>query len=500
MKVILSHLRIKKWYIPMMAIFSIGLSLLHACKDDVFNIPLNTGTIRFAESGYTVELNNPDPTTIILPLSLPLEEDAVVDIIVDEQSTALPEEYEISPEIPSNGIKLQLKKGDTEVRFTLNSLNNFEGEKNLILKVASAEGGLIVSNTNATTTVTLKGNPILYPELRPSMNDLAFGSIETGTLPPSQTYVLSGTKITADVTLFSSPNYEISLDDNVFSNTLIIPLETIETSSVTIYVRFLPNTGINQSITGTITHSSEGIPDAVVRVTGVETGNVIPGILVSSEDFAYGSVAGNITALSGGRWTAFSGTVNNIQYQAAGLSYPEYIGSGVGGAIVSVNGSGSREDISMSFDPISSGAVYIAQMLNLASAPGTHDFFLSLGDGNAGTSPTYLNRIYAKAMGAGYQLGLHRNSTAAVYGDDILNYGTTYLVVHKFEFLTGTSTLYILSSTIPVLEPTTGITSTAASDPASITRYVVRQNTGIPLTATIDGIRVATSWKDALGL
>jgi len=457
------------------------------------------GTIRFAETGYTVELNNPEPTTIILPLSLPLEEDAVVDIMVDEQSTVLPEEYEINPGIPANGIKIDIKKGETEVRFTLNSLNNFEGEKTLILKLASAKGGLAVANTNATTTVILKGNPILYPELRPSVNDLAFGSVETGTLPPSQSYVLSGTKVTADVTVFSSANYEISLDDDVFSNTLTIPLETIEVSSVTIYVRFLPHTGLNQSLPGTITHSSEGIPDAVVRVTGVETGNVIPGILVSSENFEYGAVAGNITALSGGRWTTFSGTASPIQYQSTGLSYAGYAGSGIGGAITSVNGSGSREDISMSFGPISSGAVYTAQMLNLASAPANHDFFLSLGDGVSG-SPTYINRIYAKAVGAGYQLGLHRNSTAAAYGDDILNYGSTYLVVHKFEFLTGTSTLYILDGAIPTLEPSTGITSTAQFDPASITRYVVRQNTGAPLTATIDGIRVATSWKDAVGL
>ncbi len=474
---------------------------LNSCESELLHIPVNMGTIRFAETGYTVELNNPEPTTIILPLSLPLEEDAVVDIMVDEQSTVLPEEYEINPGIPASGIKIDIKKGETEVRFTLNSLNNFEGEKTLILKLASAKGGLAVANTNATTTVILKGNPILYPELRPSVNDLAFGSVETGTLPPSQSYVLSGTKVTADVTVFSSANYEISLDDDVFSNTLTVPLETIEVSSVTIYVRFLPHTGLNQSLPGTITHSSEGIPDAVVRVTGVEIGNVIPGILVSSENFEYGAVAGNITDLSGGRWTRFGGSNGTeIKYQSTGLSYVGYAGSGIGGAITSVNETGSREDISMSFSPISSGVVYVTQMLNLASAPPAHDFFLSLGDGAEKTTPTYINRIYAKAVGGGYQLGLHRNSTAAVYGDAILSYGSTYLVVNKFEFLTGTSTLYILDGAIPTKEPTTGITSTAAFDPASITRYVIRQNTGKPLTATIDGIRVATSWKDAVGL
>ncbi len=483
------------------AIFLILGLFLNSCEDDVFRIPMNTGTIRFAETGYTVELNNPEPVTIVLPLSLPLEEDAVVDIVVDEESTALPEEYEISPGIPADGVKLDLKKGETEVRFTLNSLNNFEGEKTLILKLASAKGGLAVANTNAIATVILKGNPILYPELRPSVNDLAFGSVEAGTSVLSQSYVLSVTKVTADVNVFSSANYEISLDDNVFSNTVTIPLETIEVSSVTIYVRFLPNTGINQAINGVITHSSIGIPDATVRVSGVETGNVIPGILVSSENFEYGAVAGDITALSGGRWTRFSGSNGTeVKYQPAGLSYVGYVGSGTGGAITSVNESGSREDISMSFDPISSGVVYVTQMLNLASAPPAHDFFLSLGDGAEKTTPTYINRIYAKAVGGGYQLGLHRNSTAAVYGDAILNYGSTYLVVNKFEFLTGTSTLYILDGAIPTKEPTTGITSTAAFDPASITRYVVRQNTGKPLTAIIDGIRVATSWKDAVGL
>lgn len=499
MKLISSHLTTKHRLV-ILTMFTLGL-FFTSCKDDKLNVPFNAGTIRFAETSYVVELNNPDATTVVLPLSLPLEEDAVVDVIVDNQSTILPDEYTVSPAIPTTGLKLELKKGATEATFQINSLNNFEGEKTLVLKLVAAKGGLTVSNTNFLATVTIKGNPILYPELRSSVNELAFGSNANGTTTPSQSYVLSGSKLSADVTVVSSANYEISLDDNVFTNAITIPLDVISVSSVTVYVRFVPNTGINQPIIGTVTHSSATVPDIVVSLSGVETGNVVVGVLLGDENFSYGAAQGSITTLSTNKWSRFSGTVNPVQYKPIGLTYTDYVGSGVGGAIVSDNGTGAREDLSWTFGAQTNGIIYTAQLLSLASAPPANEFFLSLGDGAAGATPAYLNRVYAKATGGQYQLGIARNSATPVYDNLLLDYNTTYLIVHKYEFLTGISSMFILSGAIPAIEPTAGaVSNSASSDPASITRYVVRQNTGAPLLATIDGIRVATSWKEAVGL
>lgn len=500
MKLISSHLTIKHRLV-IMAVFTLGL-FFTSCKDDKLNVPFNAGTIRFAETSYVVELNNPEASTIVLPLSLPLEEDAVVDVVIDNQSTILPSEYTVSPAIPATGLKLELKKGAVEASFQINSLNNFEGDKTLVLKLVAAKGGLTVSNTNFSTTITLRGNPVLYPELRSSVNELAFGSNANGTITPSQSYVLSGSKLSADVTLVSSANYEISLDDNVFTNAITIPLSVISASSVTVYARFVPNTGVNQPIVGSITHSSATVPNVVVRASGVETGNVVAGVLLAKNDMAYGASAGALIGLSSSAWVGFSATGSNaVQYTPTGLSYTGYAGSGVGGAAVMENRSNSSEDISWTFGSQTSGVVYTAQLLSLASAPATNDFFISLGDGAAGATPSYYNRIYAKATGAQYQLGIGRNSTTVAYDATNLNYNTTYLMVHKYEFLTGVSTMYIISGTIPAVEPSAGATSSSpSSDPSALTRYVIRQSTQIPLKATIDGIRVATSWKEAVGL
>ena len=500
MKRMIIHFRYTtgRWIMP-----ALILGLFCSCKNELLNIPANTGTIRFAATSYVVELNNLDSTEILLPLSLPLEEDAVANITIDAQSTASPEEYHITPAIPPAGLQLELPRGATKAAFKVNSLNNFEGQKTLILKLAAATGGLTVANTNAATTITLRGNPILYPELKPSVNELAFGMVDNGTASASQSYLLSGVKLAADVVITASGNYEVSLDDVAFSPSVTVPLGTIETAPVTVYARFAPATGSNQSVRGTLTHSSGTVPDAVINVSGVETGNVIPGVLIAKNDLNYGSGAGALIGLSSGQWVGYSAVGSNpVQYTPTGLSYTGYAGSAVGGALISENRSASSEDISWSFAPQGSGSIYTAQLMNFASAPASADFFSSLGDGNAGSTPAYFNRLYAKASGGNFTVGIGRNSSTAVYAAALLDYGVTYLVVHKYEFITGNSSLYIISGNVPATEPGTAsaVSASSGADPAALTRYVVRQSTASPLKVTIGGIRVATSWKEAIGL
>lgn len=482
-----------------MVIMVMGV-MLNSCQKEKLNRPGNVGTIRFAANSYTIENNTVEPLTIVLPLSLPLEQDATAIISVDASGTIATSEYTITPAIPASGLTLNLAKGATEISFQVSSLNNFEGEKTLVLKLSSATGGLTVANTNATATVNIKGNPIILPELKTSTSSLAFGNTITGTNSTSQSYTLTGIKLTANVTVSASANFQVSLDNTTFASTVTIPFATANAAPITLYARFNAITGINQPISGTISHSSGSVPSNSLTVSGVEYGVAAPGVLLKAENFSYGATAGNLTTLSAGAWTNFSGTVNPVQYSGTGLTYTGYIGSGVGGSVVSENGSGSREDLTWNFPAQSGGVIYTAQLLNFASAPATADFFLSLGDGTSGT-PTYYNRIYAKANGSQLSLGLGKNSATAVYGPTNLDYGTTYLVVHKYEFVTGNSSLYILSGTIPVIEPPTpAAISSATGDPSAMTRIAIRQNTPGPLKATIDGIRVATSWKQAVGL
>lgn len=499
MNLMSSHLSSIKSRI-VMVIVVMGV-MLNSCQKEKLNIPGNVGTIRFAANSYTIENNTVEPLTIVLPLSLPLEQDATVIISIDASSTISVSEYTITPAIPASGLTLNLAKGATEISFKVSSLNNFEGEKTLVLKLSSATGGLTVANTNATATVNIKGNPIILPEVKTSTSSLAFGNTITGTNSTSQSYTLTGIKLTANVTVSASANFQVSLDNTNFSSTVTIPFATANAAPITLYARFNAATGINQPISGTITHSSGSVPSNSLTVSGVEYGVAAPGVLIKQENFSY-PTAGNLTAVTGGAWAAFSQTlVNPIQYVTSGLNFTGYIGSGVGGALVTTNNTGNAEDAGWLFPAQSGGVIYTAQMINFASAPATADFFLSLGDGTTGT-PTYYNRIYARANGGQLSVGLGRNSATAAYSTTNLDYGTTYLLVHKYEFVTGTSSLYILSGAPSVIEPPTAnaISATAGADPSSLTRVVIRQGANTPLKATIDGIRVATSWKQAVGL
>lgn len=487
----------------LLAIMLLGVAL-NSCKTNELTPPTNVGTIRFAANSYTIENNTIEPLTVVLPLSLPLEQDATAIISVDGSSTIASSEYTITPSIPSNGLTLSLPKGSTEISFKVSSLNNFEGDKKLVLKLTSATGGLTVANADAITTITIKGNPIILPEIKVSESSIAFGNTVTTTTSPSKTYVVTGVKLTSNLVITASTNFQVSLDDVTFGSTLTIPAATANLAPITVYTRFRALTGVNQTVNGTITNASGTLPDAVVATSGIEYGVAAPGVLLKAENFSYGA-SGALTTVSAGAWVPFSQSlVNPIQYVSTGLTYPGYGGSGVGGALVTSNYSGNAEDSSWNIPSTSSGVIYAAQLMNFNSAPAaTADFFYSFGDGASATTPLYFNRFYAKASGSQVSLGLSRNATTTpAYASLLLDVGTTYLVVTKYEFATGNSSTYILTGAPSIIEPATpNIISTGGSaNPTAITRMAVRQSTNLPLKVTIDGIRIATSWKEAVGL
>lgn len=478
-------------------------ALLSSCTKLQFTAPANVGTIRFANSSYTIE-RNAGATTITLPLSLPLESDATALVTLDNnKTTAQSSQYAIDPLIPANGITLSLPKGSTQASFTITSAENFEGDIVIALKLSNATGGVTVANSNAATLITIHGKPIVLPALTASVVSLSFGNVSTTGTSTSQSFTVSGVKLTAPVSVTADANFKVSLDNTNFSQSVSITAAAAMAAPVTVYAQFVANTGVNQALSGNITLVS-GTLSTIVGVSGTEVGNAAPGILVTKEDFNYGAANGNITAVSGGVWTAYSASGSNpVPYSAAGLTYAGYTGSGIGGSLVSENRSASSEDVSASFTA-QTNVVYMAQMMNFVSAPTSADFFMSFGDGAAGATPVYYNRFYAKANGSQMSLGISRNaSTTPAYSATNLDYGTTYLVVTKYDFTNGTSSLYILSGTIPAIEPATpNVTSSGgAADPTSgLTRIIIRQNTATPLKVNIDGIRVATSWKAAVGL
>jgi hypothetical protein len=242
---------------------------------------------------------------------------------------------------------------------------------------------------------------------------------------------------------------------------------------------------VSSDLTATITITNDDEPSA--------------GILLN-ENFDYGTTAGDLTALSS--WEVYSGTDFPIQYIVDGLSLTGYENSGVGGAIAVENGDGSRQDVTRSFASQNSGTVYTAQLINIsqATASATGDFFMSLRN----ASGKYFNRLYAKDDGSGnLLLGTARTRSGGgseVYSTTAFSYNTTYLVVIKYDFSTKETSMFVMDDSIPATEPETpDVVADTGEEPASFEDIIIRQSSD-DIAATIDGIRIANTWKDALGI
>ncbi len=219
--------------------------------------------------------------------------------------------------------------------------------------------------------------------------------------------------------------------------------------------------------------------------------------VVFTENFDY--AAGDSIGAHG--WTSFSGSVNPLMVVSPGLTYTGYPGSGVGNACrVSNNGIDAYKNMT---DSITTGSVYVSFMVKIDTAK-TGDYFIALLPQSSTT--LYTPRVYCKDSSGSISFGLSKSSATGgpiTYGPNGYLYGTTYVVVVKYTFNTGSTTddvmnLFVFSSTIPATEPSTpyvGPVTGTASDANSIGRVALRQGSAtLAPSLTIDGIRGAKTW------
>jgi hypothetical protein len=216
------------------------------------------------------------------------------------------------------------------------------------------------------------------------------------------------------------------------------------------------------------------------------------GAAILTEDFNFSG-----TLLTNG-WTNSSGLGTNPLTTVAttGLTYPNSPASGVGNS-VSLTTSG--EDDGKSFTAVTSGSVYLSALVNL-SAVGTGDYFLALGNTISG----FPARLYAKSNGSGgFVFGVSKSSAAAVYESSARALNTTYLIVIKYTYLTGSTTDDTVSLFVePILggaEGTPAISSAGSStaDVTTLGFVVLRQGSAASSPAVkVDGIRIGTAWND----
>ncbi len=212
-----------------------------------------------------------------------------------------------------------------------------------------------------------------------------------------------------------------------------------------------------------------------------------------TENFSY-TVGQAITANG---WTAHSAAgTNAITVTAPGLSYTGHPGSGVGNAVTMTT---SGEDDNRTFTSTNSGSVYFSFLVNLSAVQGG-DYFIGVLQ-NTSIFPV---RVYAKTDGAGgFYFGASKGNSTAAYETNVRSLNTTYLVVAKYTFNTGTTTDDVVDLWV---NPALGGTETTATipnitgtslDATSISAIYLRQGSAASAaTPQVDAILVGTTWAD----
>ncbi|HOW30950.1 MAG TPA: lamin tail domain-containing protein [Bacteroidales bacterium] len=220
--------------------------------------------------------------------------------------------------------------------------------------------------------------------------------------------------------------------------------------------------------------------------------------LLFEENFAY--PVGDLLTAHG--WANHSGTSNFIAVTAASINYTNYQSSGIGEEITLTS---SGEDVNKQFTAQSTGAVYASFIANITSASTTGDYFFHLGATAMGTN--FKARIFVKKDASNnVAFGVAHSTTAANYSGFSYSLNTTYLIVVKYSFVSGTANDVVSIFINPVIgdpEPASPLVSNTdtPTDPIDIGTVALRQGTAGNLVGLkLDGIRIGTTWTSVTGL
>lgn len=204
------------------------------------------------------------------------------------------------------------------------------------------------------------------------------------------------------------------------------------------------------------------------------------------------------TLVNESQWQNHSGSGTLIVINSGGLSYSGYPSSGIGNSITINGGSGSREDINRNFT-VQTSDVYAALLVNVASASTTADYFFHLAE--AFPTFNYRGRVFVQDDGSGnLKFGVSKASSSTVsIAPGNYTYGTTYLLVLKYEVVGGGDDVVKLFIN-PVLtdpEPTADATNTDTGSDISVGGVAFRQG-GNSYSVQVDGLRISTAWSDVV--
>jgi hypothetical protein len=226
------------------------------------------------------------------------------------------------------------------------------------------------------------------------------------------------------------------------------------------------------------------------------------------ENYDYGPLENNDITVVASDWTRHNG-IQGPAYKTTGLTYPDYVSSGVGGSLWFTRGSSGINDgdVHRCFPSITTTTnIFVSFLVRIDSARTTADYFFHLGPNIIGN--TFRGRVYAKKSGAGWCLGISKSSETRSEDTTVLHLGQTYLAVLKYTFSIDSTdddqaVMYLYDHGIPITEPGNPLVTIGPSgngtdgDPINLGSIAVRQGSNSP-AGFIDGIRIDTCWTNLI--
>lgn len=224
------------------------------------------------------------------------------------------------------------------------------------------------------------------------------------------------------------------------------------------------------------------------------------------ENFNYGTNDSLAAVTVNNGWVNTATTLTNaIRATGSGLTYTGYVGSGVGNsASLANNGQDVYRTASANY---TSGSVFASALVNLSAAQANGDYFFAMIADNSTTN--YVGRVFARLNGTAVNFGLSKGNETYTsfsnYSTTAYSTSTTYLIVLKYTFNTGSTaddsvSLYVFSSGIPATMPSTptvGPLGSTVVDAPNIGRVVLRQGSSSNApTMLVDAIRFSGSWAN----
>jgi hypothetical protein len=190
------------------------------------------------------------------------------------------------------------------------------------------------------------------------------------------------------------------------------------------------------------------------------------------------------------------------------LTYTNYPSSGIGNALKLDTVGASGMDVNRNFPADSSGSIYASYLVKILYATSTGEYYFHLGNTVLGT--TFRPKLFVRDESGSVNFGISKGSNTGTYTTSTYLYNTTYLIVIKYTFISGTSndevSMFVFTSpNLPSTEPSTPtvgpLTDPAQSDLDNAGTVAIRQGVQANRPVMIlDGIRITKSWSSVVGI